>query len=130
MNLWRIVVPASKFAVIYSQTTGRVRSWHNFNGKDETDDMLSSVCAAQGEAIALFPMEEYGDVFAIQALVNQITGLIPSNDRYAIIDPNQLDETGNPIVIGSVFADPDGCGDKIKDMKLIAINQSSFTAGP
>lgn len=112
-------MPATQFAVRYSQTTGRVRSWINFNGPSEGDSLLSTVVPAPGEAVATFPISQYGDLPTIQSLVNGITGMTPSGDRYAIIDPSQVDANGNQLVVGALICDPDGCGDSIPEMDLV-----------
>lgn len=91
--------PVTKFAVIYSQATGRVR-WYL---KPDQDSELNQLKPGTGEAIQIIPMEQYGNHVDVQTALNRITGLNPANDRYAIVDVLNN-------VVGITIADP-LCGD-------------------
>lgn len=106
-------MPASKFVIKYSKLTGRVRSYAFHDGKDETDDLLPGVGIGPGEAVVLVDNSERKDLDHYQAIVTQITGLVPKGDRYATVD-----EKGS--VTGFVIADPIGCGDSLPNRVLIA----------
>lgn len=104
-----------KFFVVYSKTTGRVRSFIVPQFSYET----VSPTTGKGEGVLGFPMSQYGNLSTLQTLVTKATGLTPANDQYAIVN-NQGQ------VIGSIFADPQGCGDSIQGATLVA----SSVAGP
>jgi len=88
------MLPPGQFAVVYSATTGRIRSVVIGSTQD-----LSSVKVGKGEAKIILDNGLYGDLPTLQSTVSLQTGLTPSNDRYAIVDPQ-----GN--VIGATIADP------------------------
>ena len=88
-------VSQGQFGVVYSTNTGRIREVITAsNPKD-----LSSVNLRKGEALLKLDNNQYGDLPTLQSTVSLQTGLTPSNDRYAIVDPQ-----GN--VIGATIADP------------------------
>lgn len=105
---------ASKFPVIYSAQTGRIRSWW----KLDDDSELQIVKTLPGELFSVFPMEEYGDLPILQELISRVTGLAPKDDRYAVVD-------SRGVVIGAIHADL-ACGDKVDGHELIPHNE----AGP
>jgi hypothetical protein len=94
--------------VIYSATTGRIRSIIVPQGNEKISPNLLA-----GEAVQQFDMSvAKQDLNTLQASLNAITGLSPANDRFAIIDNN-----GN--VTGAVIADP-SCGDVVPACQLVA----------
>ncbi len=64
------------------------------------------------------PQVQYGALDALQAYVTQQTGLVPANDRHAIVDAQ-----GN--VLGAINADL-ACGDGYPGMTLVP----DASAGP
>lgn len=108
---------ATKFGVVYSQTTGRIRAIYI----PDTDAQLQSIRPRPGEALQLFTQAEYAALPALQDALIKITGVTPSNDRYAVVDTSipkqQADATGN--VDSVIIADP-LCGDSIPGKTLIA----------
>ncbi len=96
-------------SVIYSQTTGRIRSVIVPQTANEqiTPNLLP------GEAVQQFDISiAKQDLNALQASLNAITGLTPTNDRFAIVDV-----LGN--VVGATIACP-ACGDSVPGHQLIA----------
>jgi hypothetical protein len=112
------------FGVIYSQNTGRIRS-HTDTGW-RSGDLDLTLKLGKGEVLEKFEDKQYGTLPELQDLLSQRTGLIPVNDRYAIIDttitPTNRDSTGN--VVGAIIADP-LCDDAIVNCQLIAHPQAS-----
>src|SRR5437660_1321971 len=96
------------FGIIYSKNTGRIRWWI----VPDNDNELNALNLKPGELLLKVDNSLYGDLFHLQDLVSQKTGLIPSNDRYAVID-----SLGN--VVSAIIADP-LCGDQITGFQLIA----------
>lgn len=96
-----------KFAIIYSKKTGRIRRFSTV-----TDGIPEISPVKDGENMLVFEEDKYGDLYTLQNLINTVTGLTPTDDRYAIID-NKGD------VQGSILADPEGCGDSVPDMVLV-----------
>lgn len=90
--------------VTYSAITGRVRSW--IVGENVRPRV------GKGEAVIEVQSKDYGDLYKLQALVTQATGLIPADDRYIIV--NAADK-----IVGTVIADPVGCDDVIPDHVLV-----------
>lgn len=108
------------FGVIVSAATGRIR-WHTDAGHPKAE-LQTSLVARKGETVLLLEDAQYGDLAALQATVSALTGLMPANDRYAIVDatitdPTVISATGN--VIGAIIADP-LCGDAVPNCQLIA----------
>lgn len=108
------------FGVIVSAATGRIR-WHTDAGHAKAE-LQPSLVAGKGETVLLLDDAQYGDLAALQATVSALTGLIPANDRYALVDatitdPTVINTTGN--VIGAIVADP-LCGDAVPHCQLIA----------
>lgn len=110
---------STKIGIAYSKTTGRVR-WFVI---PDNDKELDSLKAGEGEIILIVNRSVDNSLPILQAQVTQSSGLTPSNDRYAIIDPNQTDAQGNQIVIGAVIADP-SCGDKFPGKTFISHAQA------
>ena len=87
-------------SVVYSQTTGRIRSV--VVPSQANEQIICNLLA--GEALQQFNMSyAKQDLNALQATLNQITGLIPSKDRYVMVDAN-----GN--VLSACICDS-ACGD-------------------
>lgn len=103
------------FAVIYSVRTGRIR-WHTSAGLKD----VSHVQPGAGCAIQIYPDAQYGDLPTLQAQLSADTGLVPANDTYAIVDSALLAQVLTPNVVGSIVADPEGCGDAVPGHTLIA----------
>lgn len=102
-------------SVIYSATTGRIRSII----VPQTANEQIQPNLLPGEAVQQFDMSvAKQDLNALQVSLNAITGLTPSNDRFAIVDKNNN-------VIGAVIACP-ACGDAVPNCQLIP----SATAAP
>lgn len=109
------------FQVVYSKTTGRVRSYVVPQFANESVTAQTGA----GEAVLTFPMAQYGNLPAIQKLVAIATGLTPSNDRYAIVNAQGM-------VVGAIYADPVGCGDSLAGNQKFAGDSlvASQIAGP
>lgn len=105
--------------IVYSQATGRIRSIIY----PDHDADLHSVKLGTGEAMETMdlPQDQVPNVHALQALLNDITNLIPANDLYAVVDAN-----GN--VTGAIIADPT-CGDTVPNHQLIAHEQAHTLIG-
>jgi len=96
-----------KFAVIYSKKTGRIR---RVSGLSNDIPIISPV--KNGEEMVIFEEDKYADIHTLQDVISSITGLIPQDDRYAVVDDKGY-------VQGAIIADPDGCADMIPNMRLI-----------
>lgn len=81
--------------IIYSANTGRIR-WHTGPGHTDVPQLVR---LAPGEALIEIDDRLYGDLFALQAVVTERTGLVPQNDRHVIID-------AKGVIAGVVIADP------------------------
>jgi hypothetical protein len=106
---------ATKFPAIYSIATGRVRRYSFL----DSDVELANVHPGQGEGILLFPIGQFGNHVAVQALVTAQTGIVPSNDRYVLID-------GQGNYKGAILADV-LCGDALPGVTLVqhaTVNES------
>lgn len=102
------VASPQKVAVIFSKSTGRIRSI--FQPEKELE--LNRIKLIPGEDYLILYLDEATiDINVLQQKVSSLTGTIPKNDRYAIVDNN-----GN--IVGSLIADPT-CGDKILNCTLI-----------
>lgn len=95
---------ATQIALVYSTSTGRLRSWIV---PDEDSELDGFVPANPGEASLVITREQYdagSDLAGLQGLINTVTGKSPINeDRYADIDAG-----GN--VVNVLHACPN-CGD-------------------
>lgn len=98
---------STKFLVVYSKNTGRIR-WI-MRSDDDSEHALISL--KDGEAMLELENEKYGNHLEVQEHVNRHTGTTPENDRYAIVHPSGE-------VVGVIFADP-LCGDSIEGHNLI-----------
>ena len=87
--------------VIYSAATGRVRRWMSDPDRKTQKDWDAAVTLGKGEAVLYTP--DSVDVNALQDLVTKATGLVPANDRYAVVDGAN--------VVGWIGNACDACGD-------------------
>lgn len=114
---------STKIPVCYSLNTGRIRWW----ASPDNDNEISLYSAGKGEALLLIDRTAYSnDINVLQSLVSTITGVTPSNDTYAVVSLAQIDSDGNLSVVGSLIADPDGCGDAVTNCSLIPSNQAKW----
>lgn len=99
--------------VIYSARTGRIR--RIILDENLTDAQLEIKFPAEtGEAAELGMPDILENLEAWQAEITSRTGLIPINDRYVVVDPN------NDYQVESYYIlDPD-CGDSIENRLLVA----------
>lgn len=100
------------FGVVFSKVTGRLRAVY----KPDKDSDLDGIRLGDGESLMRLADKQYGDLPALQDLVSTQTGLIPTNDRYAIVDSR-----GD--VKGAILADPQA-GDTIADARLVASDKA------
>jgi len=98
----------TKFAVIYSKATGRIR----WEFHPDNDEQLNDVRLLEGEAVLILKNSDKALLPNLQNKINKKTGKTPTDDRYAIVDKDNN-------VIGAIIADP-SCGDEVKDCELIA----------
>lgn len=98
----------TQFGIVYSSKTGRIRSIV----RPDKDADLNGIRVGTGEALLKTVNANYGELETLQSFLNIQTGLVPLNDRYAIVDG-----LGN--VVGAVVADP-LCGDAIVGFQLIS----------
>jgi hypothetical protein len=93
---------ATTVGVIYSGTTGRIRSVVI----PDFDSQLINRALGKGEAIQIVSSATYSSLSldGLQSFLEGITGLSPTSDRYVSIDAS-----GN--VIDIHIADPVGCAD-------------------
>lgn len=96
------------FGVVYSKVTGRIRTIY----KPDKDSDLDGIRLGDGESQLRFADKQYSDLSTLQDLVSSQTGLIPVNDRYAIVDSR-----GD--VKGAILADPQA-GDAVVGARLVA----------
>lgn len=100
-------MPASSVQLVYSQTTGRLRSIV----VPDADRELIGRTVKSGESILIISSAEYATASAsadgLQAMVTAITGAPPAEDRYVFLQNIDSIE----YVITAVIADPVGCGD-------------------
>lgn len=82
------------FGVVYSKTTGRIRSIIH----PDSDSELNNIPVGIGEASIKLDNANYLDLDTLQTFLSSITGITPSNDRYAVVD-------SQGVVIGAVIAD-------------------------
>lgn len=101
------------FKIIYSKNTGRIR---RHTGTGESELTLEQIKINDGEDYLILDDKQYGNLIELQEIVNGVTGLIPQDDRFAVVDKNGY-------VQGSVIADI-ACGDSIPDMELIKDNHA------
>lgn len=83
------------FAVVYSVNTGRIRSIV----VPDSDEQLNAMVRRVGEEILILDDSKKQVLPVLQNIVSQQTGLIPQNDRFAVVSP-----TGS--VKGVIIADP------------------------
>lgn len=100
-----------EFGIVYSKNTGRIRSIVVPENENE-QHILDLVKLNTGEAIIRFDTKELDKEEVLQEKLNKITGLVPQNDRYIIVDP-----TTNKIE-GVVIADEKI--DSVSGKKMIA----------
>jgi len=99
--------------VVYSLRTGRIR---RIVSDDERDDayLIRTHKIVEGEARDITFPRGLDDIEEYQRELNRRTGIVPSNDRYASIDPlNDFQ------VVGAFILDP-ACGDSIRGRLLVA----------
>lgn len=97
-----------KFGIVYSTTTGRIRS---IIPPAPTQD-LDNIKVGEGEEMLRLDDTSYvEDLDQLQDIVSQQIGLVPTNDRYAVVD-----DTGQ--VVGIIIADP-SAGDYLPGFSLI-----------
>jgi hypothetical protein len=96
------------FVVVFSKETGRIRSIF----VPDNDEQIKDLLYLDGEDSIIFDDKEVPPLEDLQKLVSDKTGLIPKDDRYAVVD-----DKGEVKAI--IIADPK-CGDSIKDHELIA----------
>jgi hypothetical protein len=104
---------ATKFAVIYSKATGRIR-WE-FHPDD--DSQLNDIKLLDGEDVLILKNSEKVILPDLQDKLNKKTGKVPKDDRFAVVD-----QLGN--VVGAIIADP-LCGDSVPSCQLIAHAEAS-----
>ena len=100
----------TKFWVVYSKATGRIRSI--VRGETAEEESNITVKLNSGEAVRTLPIASYGNHVAVQPMLTSMVGISPLNDRYALVD-------SNGIVQGAIIADP-LCGDSVPGFTLIA----------
>lgn len=94
-------------AVIYSRATGRVR---RVVSTDNPPPQFLNACGVlAGEAALQF--DGSGDLNTWQAAVTQTTLLVPANDRYCVIDPQNKILSA---IIGDIL-----CGDSVLGCRLV-----------
>lgn len=103
---------ATQFPIIYSKATGRIRRYHLL----DSDAELQRITPMEGEAVAVFPMDKFGNHLVLQELLSAQTGLVPKDDRFAIVGVDGK-------VQGVIRADLT-CGDAIPGCELIAHDQA------
>lgn len=116
IGLLLLAVPswASQIGVVYSKSTGRIRSVI----VPTKDSELDSFKPQAGEEILKFVNNgPFATLDALQTSVTTVTGKVPVSDRYAVVSA-----TG--AVVGAIIADP--ALDSIKGFQLI----QSDVAGP
>lgn len=111
-TVWHPAV--TTFGVLYSRTTGRIRVIYLVDADAQLDAINVPACAG----LFRWPLREYATLPELQARVSQATGLVPHEDRYAVVNANGL-------VTGTLLADPQGCDDHVLGADLVA----SATAG-
>jgi hypothetical protein len=97
----------TKFAVVYSKNTGRIRR----EIFPDSDYELDNIILFSGEDIFILDNSEKAILDDLQVKINKKTGLTPLNDRYAIVDKKNN-------VVGAIIADP-LCGDQIPNHRLV-----------
>lgn len=114
-------MPASTVGLVYSQTTGRLRS---IVIPDNNGELIGRKLNS-GESILIISSSQFATASAdgLQDMVTATTGTTPVNDRYVFL--KNIDSI--EYVIAAVIADPVGCGDMAPPgMTLIAHD----SAGP
>jgi hypothetical protein len=76
-----------QFGVVYSKNTGRIRSIVVPENKNE-QQILDLVKLNIGEALIRFDMKDFAEQPILQDKLNEITGLIPKDDRFIVVNPN------------------------------------------
>jgi len=85
--------------VVYSARTGRIRRVITDAVKSDFN-LLAQMPVAPGEAAELNMPDTFDSLADLQRLLNQRTGLVPSDDRYVCYDPDG-------VVIQEFIGDPD-----------------------
>jgi hypothetical protein len=107
--IWDIIkLMNTKFAVIYSKSTGRIR-WE-FCPDD--DSQLNDIRLLDGEDVLILKNSDRTILPDLQDKINKKTGKVPQDDRYAVVD-----SLNN--VVSVIIADP-LCGDSVPSCQLIA----------
>jgi hypothetical protein len=76
-----------QFGIVYSKNTGRIRSIVVPENKNE-QQILDLVKLNIGEALIRFDMKDFAEQPILQDKLNEITGLIPKDDRFIVVNPN------------------------------------------
>lgn len=74
-----------KFGIVYSKNTGRIRSMVVPENEKE-QHILGLVKLLNGEAFVKMDMKEFDMVDIVQEKLNKITGIIPKDDRFVILN--------------------------------------------
>ena len=99
-------VQAGDCIVVYSTATGRVRRWLASN----RDGEIRKVDVQPGEDVIHVGKQRGLSLPLLQGLVNDVTGKIPTNDRYCVVQGEKITNV--------IIADP-LCGDAIAGCELI-----------
>lgn len=75
-----------QFGIVYSKNTGRIRSIVVPENKNE-QQILDLVKLNIGEALIRFDMKDFADEYVLQDKLNKITGLVPKDDRFIVVNP-------------------------------------------
>jgi len=100
------------FVVVFSKATGRIRSIF----VPDDDEQIKNLKYLDGEDHVILDDKDKLPLPELQELINKQTGIIPKDDRYAVVDA-----AGE--VKAVIIADP-LCGDEIKDHELITSTEA------
>lgn len=87
--------------VIYSAATGRLRRWMSDPERTTVEDWARALVLGKGEAV-LYAKDSL-DMHALQAEVTKRTGLVPVDDRFAVVEAG--------VVVGWIGNACEACGD-------------------
>jgi len=109
---------ATKFGIVYSTLTGRIRRVLF----PDSDSELTGLLLGTGESSINFPLSDLLPLPDLQSFLSGQTGLTPTGDRYAIVNESIVAPVPviNSNVVGAIIADPSGCGDSVSGYTLIA----------
>lgn len=107
-----------QFGVVYSKNTGRIRSIVVPENEKE-QHILDLIRLNNGEALIRFDMKDFSNHDILQEKLNKITGLIPKDDRYVVIN--------NKGEIESVIIADKKCGDNVAGKQMIKHAHATMT---